>query len=174
MLIAAVAFTLPACSDEDEPSDNLSNEQAEWIRNAVLDTDGEIIFSASTQAGIYLLPAEDAAIARGLCEGIIAEEWDGKSLRLSLGDDGSVNLTPSVKEGVYYEMTFNLKNVTAFSLEVASPEYCESENSRPTGGKSGYWLCTGSGCGHVFYSKPAKCPFCGGSSFVFRQNRSSN
>lgn len=172
LLLAVMTFTAVACSSDDEPENNKASEQAAWIRQAVLDNNGEIAFPASTRTGVYLLPAEDAGVARSLCEGIIGREWDGKALRLSLDDKGSVNLAPSTKEGVYYELVFNVKDIPGFSLEVAGLEYCDSENSRPVGGggRGGYWKCTNSGCGHVFYQKPSKCSFCGGTQFTYRAN----
>lgn len=167
LLLIAVVFSTYSCSSNEEPENNTSSNQAEWIRQAVVDSKGEIAFPASAKAGVYLLPAEDADMGRNLCEGIIAEKWDGNALKLSLDDDGSINLSPSSKEGVYYELLFKVKGIPSFTLEVASPEYCESENSRPsTDGRGGFWQCNNPSCRHKFFVHPSKCCFCNGVSFT--------
>lgn len=165
-------FMFISCSDDDK-LENLpemsGKEKSEFLKKQVLDGKGDILFEKSENVeGVYLFAVSDPEDAHGLAETLSCNYgWNGTSDTVELGDGfGSIRVAQSEKEGVYYTLVFNVTAFPGFTLEIATPEYCESENASTSGISSGsnrYWKCKS--CRSVFTGAPQKkCPRCGKSN----------
>lgn len=158
-LLAALAM-FTACSADDEPKQETAEKIAS-IRQCVLNSNGEIAFAQSSTAGVYLLPASDKVDASECCEVILNDKWDGKETQYYLDDKNYVCVTPSPKDGVYVGMDFYISSIPHFTLEIATMEYCKSENGTEYPGTGTvYWQCLK--CKAKYYDvPPLRCTKCG-------------
>lgn len=127
-----VMFALPSCSSDDEPMIETQEPQelAEWIKSCVLDDDGQIGFLKSeTEDGLYAIPAGSAENAAWFVEELTRTKWEGTDKTLKLDGYGTIRIAGSETEGIYNRLTFDIKDVPSFTLEVATPEYIEQNNS---------------------------------------------
>ncbi len=163
LVVVAIVTTLAGCHS-DEP--NADNEKAAKVKSLILDENGNLIFTATASDGTYLLPVTNADQAMYACSELTLKPWDGKAATtVSYGAYGSIKITPTPKDGVFAQLVYNLKDMTPFTVEVASVQYCNSENF-PFGHGSNaiYYHCTK--CHEVYpVVKPSKCGKCGGTSF---------
>lgn len=127
-----VMFALPSCSSDDEPMIDTPEPQelAEWIKSCVLDDDGQIGFLKSeTEDGLYAIPAGSAENAAWFVEELTRTKWEGTDKTLKLDGYGTIRIAGSETEGIYNRLTFDIKDIPSFTLEVATPEYIEQNNS---------------------------------------------
>ena len=127
-----VMFALPSCSSDDEPMVETQEPQelAEWIKRCVLDDDGQIGFLKSeTEDGLYAIPAGSAENAAWFVEELTRTKWEGTDKTLNLDGYGTIRIAGSETEGIYNRLMFDIKDVPSFTLEVATPEYIEQNNS---------------------------------------------
>ncbi len=157
-----MSLAFAGCSSDDEPMSNKGEEQVAYLRDFVLDKDGNVVYPESTTKGIYLLPTVSEN-AHKYTETIINDKWNGESLRYVLADGkGYINIENAPKEGVFVSLNFAVAGIPQFTLEIASEEYCSSENAlaRPS---TSYYVCKK--CGRYYSSKPSECGTCHGTSF---------
>ena len=158
-----------SCSNDSEPASDPAKDKelAEWIKSCVLDDKGDIVFVKSDAAdGQYAIPAGSAENAKWFVEDLTRTEWDGQPKAVSLGEEGSVRIAGSEKEGVYNTIEFRIKGVPAFNLDITSWEYLNNDNSY---GEiiaicfTKYYLC--GNCINISrnFSQGGKCPHCGWS-----------
>lgn len=165
-LFAMVA--LPSCSSDDEPMVETQEPQelAEWIKSCVLDDDGQIGFLKSeTEDGLYAIPAGSAENAAWFVEELTRTKWEGTDKTLNLDGYGTIRIAGSETEGIYNRLTFDIKDVPSFTLEVATPEYFEQNNSFSyflTDGLLKFYVCRR--CHYTCSRTQAEgetCPHCG-------------
>lgn len=158
-----------SCSNDSEPASDPAKDKelAEWIKSCVLDDKGEIVFVKNDATdGQYAIPAGSAENAEWFVEDLTRTEWDGQPKTVSMGEEGSVRIAGSEKEGVYNTIEFRIKGVPAFNLDITSWEYLNNDNSY---GEiiaicfSKYYLC--GNCINISrnLSQGGKCPHCGWS-----------
>lgn len=158
-----------SCSNDSEPASDPAKDKelAEWIKSRVLDDKGEIVFVKNDATeGLYAIPAGSAENAKWFVEDLTRTEWDGQPNTVSLGEEGSVRIAGSEKEGVYNTIEFRIKGVPAFNLDITSWEYLNNDNSY---GEiiaicfTKYYLC--GNCINISrnFSQGGKCPHCGWS-----------
>lgn len=131
LLLAVVISAMASCSSDDAPNSTArkDKELAEWIKNCVLDENGEIYFFRNgTDESTYTLPAASAENAAWVVEEITRTKWDGNAKTLTLGEEGSVSICGTEKEGLYNKLVFNLKEIPAFTLEIVTSEYFDQNN----------------------------------------------
>lgn len=160
-----------SCSNDSEPASDPAKDKelAEWIKSCVLDDKGDIVFVKSDAAdGLYAIPAGSAENAEWFVEDLTRTEWDGQPKTVSLGEEGSVRIAGSEKEGVYNTIEFRIKGVPAFNLDITSWEYLNNDNSygmiTNTFFSIKYCICGNClNISSVNSSKDGKCPHCGWS-----------
>lgn len=166
LLLAVVISAMVSCSSDDAPNPTDQNGKvlAEWIKNCVLDNNGEIAFVKSEASdGLYAFPMQSKRDALSLCNTITKEEWDGEQqLTVRLDDGyGSVVLAPDDRAGVYCTAAFGVKGIPTFTLEISTPQYFRNENSSEAA-DSYYYRCNK--CGLTFLNNT--CPGCGSSDLT--------
>lgn len=78
---------------------------------------------------MHAATASNAEAAHQLCESLIHQKWDGKPCTVTLPDNcGSIRVGNSDKEGVFHILTFNVKTIPNFTLEIVTPEYFDNQN----------------------------------------------
>lgn len=90
LLLAVVISAMASCSSDDAPNSTArkDKELAEWIKNCVLDENGEIyFFRIGSDESTYTLPASSAENAAWVVEEVTRTKWDGNAKTLTLGED---------------------------------------------------------------------------------------
>ncbi len=169
LYLLLVALAVTSCSNDSEPESDPAKDKelAEWIKSCVLDDKGEIVFVKNDATeSLYAIPAGSAENAQWFVEDLTRTEWDGQPKTVTLGEEGSVRIAGSEKEGVYNTIEFRIKGVPAFNLDITSWEYLNNDNSY---GEiiaicfTKYYLC--GNCINISrnFSQGGKCPHCGWS-----------
>lgn len=166
-------LSLTACSNDSGPeSDPAKNKElADWIKSCVLDDKGEIVFIKNDATdGLYAIPAGSAENAEWFVQDLTRTKWNGQPKTISLGEEGSVRIAGSEKEGVYNTIEFKIKGVPAFNLDITTWEYLDNDNSYgvkiDTQCLKNYYLCGNClniSSFYVFQNSDEKCPHCGWS-----------
>ncbi len=155
-----IAFVMPlaffACSSDSEPDSSVSaKKEYELILATICDENGEIAFGhLDNDPSQKIAYADDEEWATIFCATLLDNpEWNRKKATRSISDGfGSLTVTPSEEEGVFYTVIFNLKGIEPFTLKIVTKEYYENENltfPRPTD------LFHGIGAGSYIYCQ--KC-----------------
>lgn len=159
-------FAFVACnSDNPDIEDPESKQFVEWIKSCVLDDKGEIVFIKNDiTEGLYAIPAGSAENAAWFVEDLTRTKWEGDTKTVTLGDGlGSIRIAGSGNEGVYNTLVFNIKDIPPFTLEIATWEYINNDNSY--GSKvnilflKNYYLCDN--CSNISKGSDGCCPHCG-------------
>lgn len=167
-VLLSVAFI--SCNNDDAPKqpDSESQELVEWIKQCVLDDKGEIAFIKNEITdGLYAIPAGSAENAAWFVEELTHAKLEGDAKTLDLGDGlGMIRISGSEKEGVYNTLVFNVKDIPQFTLEVASWEYINNDNTYGQEYTSiilrGFYICDNcSNLSNIVSSTDGKCPYCG-------------
>jgi non-specific serine/threonine protein kinase len=168
-LFVILGAALSSCDDNEPQQDStqkdeaLDEEEYNRIKGYILNEFDEIWFSPSDDSkNIRLFAAQNEEQSHALCEGVINKEWDGNDVTISYGEYGSVSVTPSIENGVYDEISFNLKEIQPFTLFIASQEYCAKENSTSSATVDVvWWECET--CLERYKNNPpeAACRICG-------------
>lgn len=131
-----IAFVMPlaffACSSDSEPDSSVSGKKEyELILATICDEDGEIAFGhLDNDPSQKIAYADDEKWATIFCATLLDNpEWNRKKATRSISDGfGSLTVTPSEEEGVFYTVIFNLKGIDPFTLTIVTKEYYENEN----------------------------------------------
>lgn len=132
MMLALMAFMMGACGD-DEPETptmqvNIYNNATKVLYLADSDTPA---FTATNTPGLYLAQTENIASAQLWVSNLILEPWNLDSKTVDLGDLGSLKITVTdslVSQGIYCQITVNLKDYTPFTLQIISEERASDDN----------------------------------------------
>lgn len=167
VLFVILGASFSSCDDNDAPQESnkkdevLDEEEYNRIKGYILNEFDEIWFSPSdVSKNVRLFAAQNKQQSHALCKGFINKEWDGNEITISYGDYGSVSMTPSIESGVYDEIRFNLKDITPFTLYIATPEYCAKENSTSTGSVDIIWWECENCLERYKNNPPERCEMC--------------
>ena len=176
-ILASITVSLSAYRDDDTGelieaetwSDNITTYYC--ISDLILDENGNLRYTPSVYTpGLYVFPVENARQSLSICEGFIGREWDGNDTKISLGKYGSITLRKSSVQGVFNEIDFNLTDRPVFTLRLATPQHCRTENAYMANFKPrGLYMCNH--CKKkTSQENTAKCKFCCGTSFSLVAN----
>lgn len=165
-LLMSLAFV--GCSSDNEPEQDqlLGEEMYNLLLGTITTPEGEITFSPISedfsQRGMLVYGEEQS---KQFCEVLLMSSWDGNNIIRTLADGyGSLSISNSDEPGVFHVINFNLKDLTPFTLKLATAEYFNNDNlAVHPGGFKGtrYWKCKL--CGYMKDSQwgiPHPCPKC--------------
>lgn len=137
-ILLSLAIAVSACSsssDEPEKDSGKGKEIAQWIEKNVLTNPTDIrLYTDGNNDAVYYGAIADDQAARRFIGKMLDSQWDGKPTTFNVPDNyGTIKITDSDKDGIFYSVTVNVRGVKPFTLQLATKSYCESSNMRVLG-----------------------------------------
>lgn len=167
LCVAAMSLSLlSACSSDDDPAPAKTGEEIAARYKSLLTppmSESWMFPTDNADDNKYMAVSTDAASAHKLCVALIGDEkWTPASKTYILPDKcGNVAVIDPETEGVYYTLSFNVKDLAPTTLEIVSPEYLANHSNMgqiPTWLKETY-KCEN--CGWLTMWWQGECPLCG-------------
>ena len=168
-LMICVSSAFISCSSDDDNNGNgkgLGDNAVAALKAILLDDDNNIIFGEANEDGIYQIGLEDQNAARALVAKYVnnASLADDATLYTLPDGRGTVRVEKGVEEGVYYTVTFAVKEIPQMKLEVVDANYMDNENK--ISAKTSYKCNDCQATFKLFSMEAKKCTSCGSTNIV--------
>ena len=150
--VLAIIAGFTACNGKDVPEEVIPEEELKageqeiaQLKEWLLDQDGNVMFNKTNIEGLYIIGVEfeeDAVSLAGIYAG---EDFKGESYTRSLsGKKGTVEVTRSQENGVFYDVLFNVETIPSFTLRIADTNYTPpaADDGIHDGDSGTYHICT--------------------------------
>ena len=132
LMLLGMSSVFYACSSDDDDNNN-SKEQGDKavkeLQSRLLDEDGNVVFGAPNDQGVYEVGIETQTDAQKLVSQYAKDYSGAANYTYTLPDArGTVRVNQGDEEGVHYNLEVRVKGIPEMNLQVVEPNYMEGEN----------------------------------------------